>query len=87
MLAFLFVLCVVLSMIFDSVDESGPWKELGTLFGFLGVGGGLLFLGVNLLRFLPENRLHRWQFIWFAIVSIFGGALFLLVGLASIWLY
>lgn len=87
MLALFLLLCLVLSMIFDSVNDNGLWEEVGKLFGVFGVGGGLLFLGVNLLRFLPENRLHRWQLAWFAVVSILGGALFLAIGLASIWLY
>jgi len=73
-------------MIIDLVDGIGH-SPLANFCGAVGGGGGALFLGVNLLRFLPDHPTYRWQYGLLAGVWIFGGSMGLLFGLASIWLY
>ena len=81
-----FALFILLSGIIDLVDGIGH-SDLAVFWSVAGFGGGGLFLGANLLRFLPDDPAYRWQYGWAGILFIFGGTMVLVFGLASIWLY
>jgi hypothetical protein len=81
-----FLLAILLSIVFDFLDGIKD-SNLTVFWGTVGGGGGAIFLGINLLRFLPDHPAYRWQYGLLAIIWIFGGLLGFIFGLASIWLY
>ena len=80
-----FLLAILLSIIFDFVDGIDD-SDLTVFWRAVGGGGGFLFLGVNLLRFLPDDPIYRWHYRGMGILLVLGGSLFLISGLTSIWL-
>jgi uncharacterized membrane protein HdeD (DUF308 family) len=81
-----FVLCILLSIVFDSIDGTEE-SDLTIFFLVVGSGGGAVFMGASLLRFLPDDRRNRWKFILMGGLSIVWGVVALVTGLASIWLH
>ncbi len=74
-----FLLFVILSLFMEG--ESELRKSLQSFLGSLGAGGAFIFLGINILRFLPhrEDDLNlRWGWIWMASLFSLGGILTLL---------
>ena len=70
-------ICILLSLLSIVIEAQN--FTLSVCLGTLGFGGGAIFLGINMLRFLPENLTPRLRGQWRgqAVLLIAGGAVFL----------
>ncbi len=77
-----FILVIFAAGIADFLET--PDSALTRFLTVLGVGGWILFLGVSMLCFLPESSSLRRRWKTSAVGSIIIGALFLLLGFATL---
>ncbi len=75
-IVFICILLVLLFIISDSLEE-GPESALTRCLGSLGVGVGATFLGMNMMRLLPDNPRFHWQWRGQAALLIAAGGIFL----------
>lgn len=75
-IVFICVLLILSSIVSDSLVE-GPDSALTLCLGSLGVGGGAIFLGMNMMRLLPDAPRFHGQWRGQAALLIAAGGIFL----------